>query len=102
MSDATTTPELPLIDDAAYQRALAILLDVGTALAQELKTATDTPLATRALAFKQIDEPIRRTIILSRHIAGTTPDEAAPTGPARDKAHHRPAARHPQRREHHP
>ena len=63
-------PEPPDLNDAAYQRVLAILLDVGTSIVLELKSPSkDTTLAARAVAFKQLDEAIRRTILLSRHIA---------------------------------
>lgn len=83
-------PELPFpeLDDAAYQRALSVLLDVGTALAQELKSpAADVTVVQRATAFPNVATAIRRTIILSRHIA------AAPNAAATDPATKRTDAR---------
>ena len=67
----------PDLDDAAYQRALAVLLDVGTALALELKSPADQAagqtasqtVVQRANAFPNLALAVRRTIILSRHIA---------------------------------
>lgn len=71
-------PPFPELDDAAYQRALSVLLDVGTALAQELKSpAADVTVVQRATAFPNVATAIRRTIILSRHIAGAPRSEAA-------------------------
>ncbi|MDP9095772.1 MAG: hypothetical protein M3N26_04310 [Pseudomonadota bacterium] len=67
MSDAL--PALPDLDDAACQRALAILLEIGTSLAQELKSpSAETTLVQRAAAFPNVALAVRRTIILSRHI----------------------------------
>ena len=83
-------PELPFpeLDDAAYQRALSVLLDVGTALAQELKSpAADVTVVQRATAFPNVATAVRRTIILSRHIA------AAPNAAATDPATKRTDAR---------
>ncbi len=66
MPPADTLPEL---DDAAYQRALAILLDVGTSIAKELKTPSDTvSVRDRARAFDVVALAVRRTIILSKHV----------------------------------
>ena len=68
MTDATSS--LADLDDAACQRALAILLDVGTSIAQELKAASPTlSIADRATAFDRVALAVRRTVILSRHIA---------------------------------
>ncbi len=73
------SPELPDLDDAAYQRALAVLLDVGTALAQELKSPTaDATVVQRATAFPNVATAVRRTIILSRHIANDPHPAADP------------------------
>ena len=67
---ADTNPLSSDLDDAAYQRALAILLDVGTSIAQELKAASpDLSVADRAKAFEGVALAVRRTIILSRHVA---------------------------------
>ena len=62
--------DIPPLDDAACQRALAILVDVGTSIAQELKTPSkDITPAARATAYKQVAEAVRRTVLLSQHIA---------------------------------
>ena len=64
--------DLPILDDAACQRALAILVDVGTALAQELKIPSkDITLAARTAAFARVSEAVRRNITLSRHITAS-------------------------------
>ena len=66
MPEAATPTEL----DQAHQRALAMLVDIGTSLAIECKTPTQSaPLHTRTLAFARVAEAIRRTILLSQHIA---------------------------------
>ena len=69
MPDAITFPEL---DDAAIQRALAILVDVGTAIALECKTPPgthhETPLAARAIAYDRVALAVRRTILLLEHL----------------------------------
>ena len=77
MPDACT--ELPDLDDTAYQSALAIVLDVGTSLVQELKAPSpdQTPVQ-RAHAFPNLATAIRRTIILSRDIAKTPQSKTAP------------------------
>ncbi len=67
---APTTPA-PL-DDDAYQRALATILDVGTAILLELKVPDPAvPVTARAAAFDRVAEAVRRTIILSKHITQT-------------------------------
>ncbi|MGI4801858.1 MAG: hypothetical protein ACRYF2_21460 [Janthinobacterium lividum] len=85
-------PELPVpeLDDAAYQRALSVLLEVGTALAQELKSPTaDVTVVQRATAFPNVATAIRRTIILSRHIAADPNSAAAAADPATKRTHAR-------------
>lgn len=78
MPDPEPCPDLPDLDDAACQRALAVLLDVGTALALELKSpADDLTVVQRATAFPNVATAVRRTVILVRHIAAT-PRAAAP------------------------
>lgn len=64
-------PELPEeLDDAAYQRALALILDVGSSLVSELKTPSkEVTVIDRANAFERVALANRRTIILSRDIA---------------------------------
>jgi len=82
-------PELPLpeLDDAAYQRALAVPLDVGTALAQELKSpAPDQSVVQRAAVFPNVATAVRRTIILSRHIASDPRAAAADPAAQRTNA----------------
>ena len=72
MPDATTSLH-PELDEAALQRALAVLIDVGTALVLECKIPTpEANLATRALAYARAAEAVRRTILLAQHIAQST------------------------------
>lgn len=57
------------LDDAACKRALAILLDVGTALALECKTpGPDASLADRSKAYERVALAVRRTILLVQHL----------------------------------
>ena len=70
-SPPDTTPELDL---AACQRALAILVDVGTALAQECKIpSAETSLSARTLAYDRVALAVRRAIILHDHLATAIP-----------------------------
>jgi len=73
MADALTETEH---DDAAHQHALSVLLDIGTTLALVLKT-DESPILARADAFERIARAVRRTIVLSRHIADAIPARAA-------------------------
>lgn len=69
MSEAAALPEL---DDAAYQRVLATLVDVGTTIIEQLKhPSADIGPAARAKAFDIVALALRRTILLSRHIRDT-------------------------------
>ncbi len=70
--------EIGPLDDDACQRALAILVDVGTSIALELKAATpDVGLAARAAAFDRVALAVRRTVLLSRHMAESAPAREA-------------------------
>ena len=72
--------ELPELDAAACQRALAILVDVGAALALECKAPTpEAPLTARALAYDRVALAVRRAILLSQHIATDGPARQART-----------------------
>ena len=63
-------PDFPELDPAACQRALAILVDVGTALALECKIPTpDASLPARTLAYDRVALAVRRAILLCEHIA---------------------------------
>ena len=71
-------PAFDRLDEEAYQRALAILLDVGTSIARELKQADPAvSVAARAAAFDRVALAIRRTIILSQHVAASAVAAAA-------------------------
>ncbi len=70
MSDATPLPDE--LDDAACKRALAVLVDVGSALALECKTpGPDAGLAERAKAFERVALAVRRTVLLFQHLKAT-------------------------------
>ena len=72
-------PDAPLLDldDAAYQHALATLLDVGVSIARDLKVPDekDTAIA-RSAAFEGVARAVRRSIVLSRHIRDAVPAAA--------------------------
>lgn len=70
-------PAAPDLDDAAYQHALAVLLDVGLSIAQDLKTPGEKETAiARGAAFEGVARAVRRSIVLSRHIRDAVPAAA--------------------------
>lgn len=72
-------PDAPLfdLDDADYQHALAILLDVGLSIAKDLKTPGENGTAiARGAAFEGVARAVRRSIVLSRHIRDAIPAAA--------------------------
>lgn len=72
-------PDAPLLDldDAAYQHALAVLLDVGVSIARDLKAPDEKETAiARGAAFEGVARAVRRSIVLSRHIRDAIPAAA--------------------------
>ena len=94
---AATTEDMA--EDAQHRRVLALLVDLGAALAQEIAQtpatdapATDAPAADRAEAFERVSRATRRTILVARHVAQQIAQRPAPVAPL-GTAQRRTAAR---------
>lgn len=65
------------LNDADYQHALAVLLDVGLSIAKDLKAPEEKNTAiARGAAFEGVARAVRRSIVLSRHIRDAVPAAA--------------------------
>lgn len=91
---APVTPE-DAQEDAQHRRVLALLVDLGAALAQEIAQSPE-PAAPRAEAFERVSRATRRAILVARHVAQQIAQRAAaspaPT-PTLTPAQRRTAAR---------
>ena len=67
-------------EDAQHRRVLALLVDLGAALAQEIAQSPE-PAAPRAEAFERVSRATRRAILVARHVAQQIAQRAA-TSPA--------------------
>lgn len=85
-----------LTEDAQHRRVLALLVDLGAALADEIAhTAPDenNTVAARAEAFERVSRATRRTILVARHVAQQIAERAAERQRAPTVAQRRVTAR---------
>ncbi len=85
-------------EDAQHRRVLALLVELGATLAQEIAAApaTPEPVAARAEAFERVGRATRRAILVARHVAQQIAQRAAATpvpAPTLTPAQRRTAAR---------
>lgn len=93
-----------ITEDAQHRRILALLVDLGAALAKEIVQAAPNPdqdsnveapttVAARAEAFERVTRATRRTILVARHVAQQIAQRAAELQRAPSVAQRRTTAR---------
>ena len=82
-----------LNEDAQHRRVLALLVDLGAALAEEITKTPEATPALRAEAFERVSRATRRTILVARHVAQQIAHRAAEHQLAPSPAQRRTTAR---------